>query len=150
MSKKKKKSKTKYDDYGFVKLDSSIDNKGLEKKFNKLIKEIEIDRINIYEADKKDHKKMKHKKKINKEEAEFLSSMKGIKKRKKIIKKWKKKGLFKKVVDILKEGGKAVRILGKMIASFILLILNIEGIRDKISTKTLNRLTMLFQIAVGI
>ena len=149
MSKKKKKKKSKkYDDMGFIKLED--DSKSLEKSLKKVMRQIEVDRVNIYEADKKDLKNIKHKKKINKEEQAFISSMRGLKKRKKVLKRWKKDGLFGKVIEILKEGGKAAKTIGKCVAKFIILILSIDTIADKISPKMLNTLNTIFYFAVAI
>ena len=92
MGKKKNKKKKKNNEFvysgyanGFIEL-SQKDKKGLNKEFKRAIKDIESMQIKLMEADKKQDKK--NKKKINKKEQEFYTSMSSIKARQKMCKKW--------------------------------------------------------------
>lgn len=140
---KKKKKKKKYESSTFD--FSSCSNKDLKKKFNKALQEIEDSRMAIYEADKKARKK--ERKKINKKQYDFYTSMDGIKARRKISKKWEKEGFLDSLLGIFQNAAPFIKILAKAVSCLIVLFLSIDCIKTSISPSFLRKLANVFDVA---
>lgn len=150
MSKKKKKHKAKHHN-PYSDMLQSVNHKSkkkIDKEFKKALKEIEDMRISMYEADKK-HANRKTRKKINKEEAVFYTNMDSIKCRKKITKKWEKEGFLEKMISLLQEVSPFVQLLARALASLITMFLSTPFIKEHISTSMIDKITIVYDIAMA-
>lgn len=146
MGKKHKKKKQSQSD---ITLNvNSRSKKKLNKEFKKALDEIEEFRVQMYEADKKSAKRS-DRKKINKEEAIFFTSMDSIKCRKKISKKWEKTGFMDHLASLLKEISPFVQLLAKALVSLITLFLSIPFVKEHISPNMVSKLTTVFDLAMA-
>lgn len=150
MSKKKHKKKHQKGDYknGIFDVSAGKSKKDLNKDFKRTLKDIEEMQISLYEADKKQNRK--ERKKINKKEAEFYTGMSSIKCRKKIAKKWEKRGFLDYVIELLHQISPLVQILAKAVCVLIISFLSVDAIKLAISPNTLNKLAKLFDIAISV
>lgn len=147
MSKKKKK-KNKVNqvemtrDYLNLK---SRSKKQLRKEFNDAIDDIESYRIQLFEADKRANKH--EKRRINKQEKEFYTSMESIKCRQKMAKKWRKTGFLETIISLLQTISPYIKLLAKGVCILITAFLNIESVAAYISPETISKLSKAFDIA---
>ena len=147
MGKKKKKKKQKNQNlgYGNYLMSNTKNQKSLDKEFKKALNEIEAAQIRLFEADKKARKK--ERKKINKHETEFYTSMQGIKCRQKIAKKWEKKGFFDTILDLLNEISPYVKKIAKLLCTFIITFLSLDVVKTKISPGSLSKISKIYDVA---
>lgn len=154
MGKKKNKKKKKNNEFvysgyanGFIEL-SQKDKKGLNKEFKRAIKDIESMQIKLMEADKKQDKK--NKKKINKKEQEFYTSMSSIKARQKMGKKWEETGFLDKMIGLLQQAVPIIKILAKSLCCLLITFLSIDAIKQSISPDLLSKIMKVFNIAMAV
>lgn len=145
MGKKKKKQKRIYEKEVLSERDQK---KALDKKFNKALKEIEDAQLFLFEADKEANRRRR--KAINKRESYYLNEMSDIKARRKLSKKWKKTGFLDTLMELLEMVIPIVKLLAKMVCALINSFLSVEGIKENISIKTLNKISKVFDIAMAI
>lgn len=119
--------------------------KKLNKEFKEILDEIEISRIQIYEADKK--AKHKERKKINKQKGEFYTDMEAIKCRAKLAKKWEKHGFLDRLLEVFKMTLPIISQIAKTFCSLIITFLSIDKIRYTIKPKTLSKICTAFNVA---
>lgn len=143
---KKRKNKSYYSD--ILDTVNHKSKKKIDKEFRKALDEIEDMRIRMYESDKKTSSR-KDRRKINKEEAVFFTSMDSIKTRKKISKKWEKDGFMDRMIYLLQQVSPFVQLLAKALASLITLFLSIPFIKENISPGVLSKITTVFDIAMA-
>ena len=150
MGKKKKHKKKKKE---MVTIDQFLDAKSLSKKktnkkFKKAIQEIEEIRILDFESKKKKNKK--HRRKINRDEKEFYYQMENLKKKHKKNKKWEKKSFFEKALYKVNEIIPIVKAVRKMVCLAIASIISIPAVKNNIGIGTLNKVSVLYNIAAAI
>ena len=152
MSKKKrtKKGVNKVQkDYEYLmKYSNDRSKKSLNDDFRKALKDIEKMQLTMYEVDKKYNSK--NRRKINKEEEEFYTSIESIKHRRKLAKRWEKQGFLDNMVELLKQVSPLIQMLAKALATLIVTFLSIDGIKRVISPNTLEKITHVFDIAMAI
>lgn len=122
--------------------------KSMNKKFENVIKDIEMYRLQLYEADKRSRRK--ERKKINKHEAEFYTSMEGLKCRKNMAKKWEKNGFLDKVISVLQQTVPIIATIAKIVGFLIISFLSIDAVKAAIKPKTLRKISNVFDIAMSI
>lgn len=151
---KKKKSKEEKDIKQWRKMYKTLASNGndkskkdLNKKFKSVLKEIENERMRMYELDKR-AKKGNHRK-INKEEGNFYYNIKALQYRKKISDKWEKTGFLDHVLDLLKEVIPVVQLLAKMIGALIVSFLSLDGIKKIINPETLKKIAKIFDVVMA-
>lgn len=148
MSKKKKQKKNKNVLPSEYLSFSKKEKKSADKDFKRALTDIEIMRMELYEADKKANKK--ERKKINKKQSEFYTSIESIKCRQKMAKRWEKEGWLDKMIRMLYTASPYIKLLAKGLCMLILSFLSLDIVREKIKVETLDKLTTLFDIAISI
>lgn len=123
----------------------SRSKKQLRREFNEAIDDIESYRIQLFEADKRANRH--EKKKINKKEKEFYTSMESIKCRQKMAKKWRKTGFLETIISLLQTASPFIKLLAKGVCMLITAFLSIESVAMYISPETISKLSKIFDIA---
>lgn len=154
MAKKKKHKKKHNNDSKYINSlngileSSSKSKKDLQKEFKHALKDIERMQIELFEADKKQNRK--NKKKINKKEKEFYTSMSSLKTRKKMCKEWEETGFLDKMFELLKEAAPIIKIIAKALCVLLITFLSVDAIKAKISPEALAKITKVFDFAMCI
>lgn len=153
MSKKNKKKGKKNDSLTsiFMEVDKGCKkSKDLDKKFKKALNEIEDYQMKLIEVDKMSMYSPKERRKANKKQEEFYTEMNAIKKRQKMAKKWEDTGFLDQMMELLHELSPLIKALAKALCCLIISFLSLEMVQKHISTKTLNKLSTVFNIAKAV
>jgi len=122
--------------------------KKLKKDANKALKRIEAYNLEVFE-DKKNSGGISRRK-VNKEAKAYFNEMEEIRKRVKIANDADNSGLLYKIAKILKVAGPIAKMIAKAVASFVTMILGIEGVSNKLKPKTLDKLVGVFNLAMAV
>lgn len=147
MSKKKKKKQQNFLPSEYLSFNKK-DKKSVDKDFRNALHNIEAMQMELYEADKKANRK--ERKKINKKQSEFYTSMESIKCRQKMAKQWEKEGWLDKMINLLHTISPYIKILAKGLCLLIVSFLSLDIVKEKIKPKTLQKITTLFNVASSI
>ena len=147
MSKKHKKKKHKNDvfDVNFENIDKFTSK--LDKQYREVIGDIEDIQYKIYQADKKKQKKQKKKQK--KGNVSFYEP------KSKKVRVWAAneitgEKIFKTIKTIIEDLKPIAVIISKLVMTLIVSILSLDVIKEKISTKTLNRMDTLYNLCAAV
>lgn len=124
------------------------EKKSMDKDFRMALNDIEVMRMELFEADKKSNRK--EKKKINKKQSEFYTSMESIKCRQKMAKRWEKEGWLDKMLILLHKISPYIKIIAKGLCLLIISFLSLDIVKEKIDPSTIAKLTSLFNVASSI
>ena len=141
LSKKKNKKKNKGKNTGIL---YNIDL-SLNSQYQGIKDEIEFLQMEIKESDKKAKKKSKKKMK----KKGFYPYEEQIKARKKVIKQIETNDLLERTESCLDQLKPICIIIARLIASLILAILSINGIKECIRPDTLKKMTKVYEIAMA-
>lgn len=140
MAKKKHKGKEE------VPILYRIDN-SLDKKYENVLKEIEVMKAEIEKADRKGKKLAKKKLKKNND---FYQLSYEIKKRKEVVENMERKNLFDKIEAAIKGIRPICVLIARLVAALIVAILSLDAIKKYISPKTVKKLSSLYNLAMQV
>lgn len=123
-----------------------IDN-SLDKKYENVLKEIEVMKAEIDKADRKGKKLAKKKLKKNNDFYQFSYE---IKKRKEVVEKMERKNLFDKIEEAIQGIRPICVLIARLVAALIVAILSIDVIKKYISPKTVKKLSSLYNLAMQV
>ena len=146
--KKKKKAVRKMVTIDRFLEDDSLSRKKINKKFKKAVKKYEEEHVLEFEKRKKKDKR--HRRKINKEAKKFYYECEDIQDRVKQTKKYEKKGFFEQALGVIGEVIPMIKSLAKMVALAITGIVSTPFVRNRMSTKTLDRVASVYNVAASI
>ena len=118
----------------------------LDKSFDGVLREIEMTRMQLYEVDKRTHRKSRRK--INGKEREFYYSMKSIQERQKISRKWMDTGFLDYVMEILALVVPIVKVIAIKIAELINIFMRSSSVKEVLPTSFINKLVKVHDIAL--
>ena len=153
MSKKKKKKQHKKAEarqYLMNQIkDVEFDDKWINSTYEDLFDEIALYQYELYKADRKylENQYKKNKKHKNGKSV-FYTDSKPVKKRKKIIKKLEKKNFFDRAIHLLEELKPLAKLISRIVSILIITLLNIPCIKDKITTRTMNKIDGLYRVCM--
>ena len=129
--------------------DIQIDDRWINSSYEELFDEIALYQYELYRADKNFIKqKGKSKKKHKKGESVFYSNSKPIKKRNKIIKKLEKRNFFDRVISFIENIRPLAKVISRVVVLLLMTILNINVVRDNISTSTMNKIDTVYRVCM--
>jgi hypothetical protein len=146
--KKKKKAVRKMVTIDKFLEDDSLSRKKINKKFKKAVKKYEEEHVLEFEKRKKKDKR--HRRKINKEAKKFYYECEDIQDRVKQTKKYEKRGFFEQALGVIGEVIPMIKSVAKMVALAIAGIVSTPFVRNRMSTKTLDRVASVYNVAASI
>jgi hypothetical protein len=146
--KKKKKAVRKMVTIDRFLEDDSLSRKKINKKFKKAVKKYEEEHVLEFEKRKKKDKR--HRRKINKEAKKFYYECEDVKDKVKQTKKYEKRGFFEQALGVIGEVIPMIKSLAKMVALAITGIVSTPFVRNRMSTKTLDRVASVYNVAASI
>ena len=146
--KKKKKAVRKMVTIDKFLEDDSLSRKKINKKFKKAVKKYEEEHVLEFEKRKKKDKR--HRRKINKEAKKFYYECEDVKDKVKQTKKYEKRGFFEQALGLIGEVIPMIKSLAKMVALAITGIVSTPFVRNRMSTKTLDRVASVYNVAASI
>lgn len=146
--KKKKKAVRKMVTIDKFLEDDSLSRKKINKKFKKAVKKYEEEHVLEFEKRKKKDKR--HRRKINKEAKKFYYECEDVKDKVKQTKKYEKRGFFEQALGVIGEVIPMIKSLAKMVALAITGIVSTPFVRNRMSTKTLDRVASVYNVAASI
>lgn len=146
--KKKKKAVRKMVTIDKFLEDDSLSRKKINKKFKKAVKKYEEEHVLEFEKRKKKDKR--HRRKINKEAKKFYYECEDVKDKVKQTKKYEKRGFFEQALGVIGEVIPMIKSVAKMVALAIAGIVSTPFVRNRMSTKTLDRVASVYNVAASI